>query len=447
MSPDNNYFLTKTNNTLFIWDLNSQKRISTYKGNYSNIVSGDISTNNHYFVSGSSDKSLKIWELDKYKSIYLLYRKIGYNETDSYKVTANICYNLERYEEAAYNYKKAGDLLMTKECLNKAAHNLVLHEKFDKAAIFYEESGEKEKAKDCIEKAENKKCLESKNMARIYFKRHWNIFGAIVDHIIIDKGDGVEKDIIVCQNKYFNTEDANFDLTWNVPCMYYTPYKECAIHFFGTPYHHIANNPFYTGYFNYPFVAEIIKYENYEVRQNLDNGNIAIILNKSELSSNDFKLLKSRNFDIKLNNINNDITAKVKFPDLKDELKKHNIEFIEQPYSGYLSIINPETKKERFSINPNTIRMYFEGEIVSNAYWVLSSLSDRVSVGETVFWDRPPGYMRIEVITPGGDQAFAPFFKVEAGKQYMIEYYYMKSDFNIYEIDESLNEIFEEKVK
>ena len=46
-----------------------------------------------------------------------------------------------------------------------------------------------------------------------------------------------------------------------------------------------------------------------------------------------------------------------------------------------------------------------------------------VGSGGTFYWDRPAGIMKIEDITPGGDQAFAPSFKVEAGKTYTVDYY------------------------
>lgn len=44
--------------------------------------------------------------------------------------------------------------------------------------------------------------------------------------------------------------------------------------------------------------------------------------------------------------------------------------------------------------------------------------------GGCVVFDRPPGVMRLRVITRGGDEGFAPDFVVEAGKQYVIDYQY-----------------------
>jgi hypothetical protein len=57
-----------------------------------------------------------------------------------------------------------------------------------------------------------------------------------------------------------------------------------------------------------------------------------------------------------------------------------------------------------------------------------------VRSGETVFWDRPPGIMKIEVITEGGDQAFAPSFKIEPNKTYFVDYHYMSADFKLSEV-------------
>jgi hypothetical protein len=56
-----------------------------------------------------------------------------------------------------------------------------------------------------------------------------------------------------------------------------------------------------------------------------------------------------------------------------------------------------------------------------------------VGSGGTFYWDRPEGIMKIQDITPGGDQAFAPSFKVEAGKTYTVDYIYMKARFDIIE--------------
>ena len=50
-------------------------------------------------------------------------------------------------------------------------------------------------------------------------------------------------------------------------------------------------------------------------------------------------------------------------------------------------------------------------------------------------WTRPPGEVRIEVITSGGDQAFSPAFKVEGGHTYEVEYEYMTASFKIRPVD------------
>lgn len=47
-----------------------------------------------------------------------------------------------------------------------------------------------------------------------------------------------------------------------------------------------------------------------------------------------------------------------------------------------------------------------------------------VRSGGMTTWDRPAGTMRLRVVTPGGDTAFAPDFTVEAGKKYVILYTY-----------------------
>jgi hypothetical protein len=56
-----------------------------------------------------------------------------------------------------------------------------------------------------------------------------------------------------------------------------------------------------------------------------------------------------------------------------------------------------------------------------------------IKSGGTVEWDRPEGTMRLEVITTGGDQAFAPPFRVEAGRRYVVDYKYMSAKFTLTE--------------
>lgn len=47
-----------------------------------------------------------------------------------------------------------------------------------------------------------------------------------------------------------------------------------------------------------------------------------------------------------------------------------------------------------------------------------------VGNGEYVAYDRPSGIMRLRVITPNGDESFAPDFNIEAGKRYFVDYQY-----------------------
>lgn len=47
-----------------------------------------------------------------------------------------------------------------------------------------------------------------------------------------------------------------------------------------------------------------------------------------------------------------------------------------------------------------------------------------VRSGGSVIYDRPAGAMRFKVVTPGGDEAFAPSFQVQAGKKYLVDYTY-----------------------
>jgi len=52
-----------------------------------------------------------------------------------------------------------------------------------------------------------------------------------------------------------------------------------------------------------------------------------------------------------------------------------------------------------------------------------------VDAGNFVSWERLPGVAKIEVITSGGDQAFALPFAVESGYTYLVDYLYASSKF------------------
>ena len=56
-----------------------------------------------------------------------------------------------------------------------------------------------------------------------------------------------------------------------------------------------------------------------------------------------------------------------------------------------------------------------------------AALAATIKSGGTVEWDRAEGTTRLEVITTGGDQAFAPPFRVEAGKRWVVDYKYMSA--------------------
>ena len=47
-----------------------------------------------------------------------------------------------------------------------------------------------------------------------------------------------------------------------------------------------------------------------------------------------------------------------------------------------------------------------------------------VRSGGSLVFDRPAGNMRFKVVTPGGDEAFSPVFRVESGRKYLVAYAY-----------------------
>jgi len=78
-------------------------------------------------------------------------------------------------------------------------------------------------------------------------------------------------------------------------------------------------------------------------------------------------------------------------------------------------------------VNPNAPAMTDKGLHVVSA-----KVAGVVGAGGSLTYDRPPGLVKLEV-SPGGDEAFAPWFTVEGGKTYRIDYYYMKQKFEITE--------------
>jgi hypothetical protein len=57
-----------------------------------------------------------------------------------------------------------------------------------------------------------------------------------------------------------------------------------------------------------------------------------------------------------------------------------------------------------------------------------------IGAGDHLIYERPPGTMKLEIFSPNGDQAFAPWVNVEGGKTYRVEYYYLGPKFDIIEL-------------
>lgn len=72
---------------------------------------------------------------------------------------------------------------------------------------------------------------------------------------------------------------------------------------------------------------------------------------------------------------------------------------------------------------------YMTSENLNPNAWIAGIVDN----GQTIMWERPPGKMKLEVITEGGDQIFAKSFQVESGKSYLVEYSYGKQRFLINE--------------
>jgi hypothetical protein len=98
------------------------------------------------------------------------------------------------------------------------------------------------------------------------------------------------------------------------------------------------------------------------------------------------------------------------------------------------SIFSILQTKPNIPVNtPNYLKSLISCHLNTQALSPNYSLAGIVKSGETIVWDRDPGTMQLQVITIGGDQAFAPSFKVEAGKTYVVTYTYMKAYFEIIE--------------
>ncbi len=55
--------------TIKIWEKESGKEFQILKGHSHSVNSVAISKDNKYIISGSSDKTIKIWETENYKEI------------------------------------------------------------------------------------------------------------------------------------------------------------------------------------------------------------------------------------------------------------------------------------------------------------------------------------------------------------------------------------------
>lgn len=64
ITSDDQYFLSgSTDKSVILWDLNYLKNVFSFKSHLSDVNSLSISQDNQYFLSGSSDCSLKLWNL------------------------------------------------------------------------------------------------------------------------------------------------------------------------------------------------------------------------------------------------------------------------------------------------------------------------------------------------------------------------------------------------
>lgn len=69
-SPDGRYALSgSADTTLKLWDLNTGKKIRTFKGHSSPVDSVTFSSDGRHALSGSSDKTLKLWDINTGKRI------------------------------------------------------------------------------------------------------------------------------------------------------------------------------------------------------------------------------------------------------------------------------------------------------------------------------------------------------------------------------------------
>jgi hypothetical protein len=153
-------------------------------------------------------------------------------------------------------------------------------------------------------------------------------------------------------------------------------------------------------------------------------------------------------------NFNSCIFQKNNFPPEKSNFDKGanvNLLYVKLDVKESLLLIgSPAKKGDKPVSHPFTIKSYPELAVIQGpfsafigkdpVYYVnLDSLKANARIAGTVasggkfYWDRPAGLMKLEEITAGGDQAFAPVIKVEAGKTYTVDYYYSKAKFDIKE--------------
>ncbi len=267
--------------------------------------------------------------------------------------------------------------------------------------------------------------FDTVNEARIIFTRESNLLGCAVPHCVMDTGSAVDKNVYVFQKRLMADQLDDFDVPANLFTVAYDQYAFIQYRFIAQgwqwrPIGEINN--------------KVVVPRNEELRtmtlQELFYRAVTRCLDSEEFTSETIPRATAamvKEFNAKESEAEYFMTERDVFswgigngsayltePDWDSDDIRFTLKLFTKDHNELLSITI-------LSSRDDIIRAFAKSEGVSLR---MADIIGDVDSGETISWDRPPGTMRLEVFTPGGDQGFMRPIEVKAGFVYRITYDY-----------------------